>query len=216
MTEFLTVNQLQEILPKNKYIQDWYDSLAKFLPDYEIDNKRRVAAFIAQCSVESGQFIRLRENLNYRWDRLRVVFPKYFATDAIAQNYAAKPNKQEAIANRVYGGRMGNGPESSGDGWRYCGRGLIQLTGKDNYTAFANSIDMDLAEVPEYLESFDGAIHSACWYWDINNLNRWVDANDFDGLCDSINIGRKTQRVGDAHGYQERLNEYNKILRILG
>ncbi len=211
----LTQSILEQVLPNNENVAEWLDSLEKFLPSHGIDNENRIAAFLAQCSVESGQFSRLRENLNYRWDRLRVVFPKYFPTDELAKKYASLPNKQEAIANRVYANRMGNGLEASGDGWKYCGRGLIQLTGKNNYKIFADSIGMELKNVPQYLMSFDGAVHSACWYWKTNNLNSWVDKNDFDGLCDAINIGRKTQTYGDAHGFKERLNEYNRILKLL-
>ena len=128
----LTKAQLKQLLPKNPYIDQWYGALSQLLPDYEINTPQRIAAFIAQCSHESAGFTALRENLNYRWQSLRKIFPKYFPTDELAQEYANKPNKQEAIANRVYANRMGNGPESSGDGWRFCGRGLIQLTGRDN------------------------------------------------------------------------------------
>ncbi len=215
MIDILSVEHLEDMIPNNRNVDEWYNAMSQFLPEYEINTKERVAAFIAQCSHESGEFTRLRENLNYRWESLRRVFPKYFPTDDLAKRYASMPNKQEAIANRIYANRMGNGPETSGDGWRYCGRGVIQLTGKNNYSAFANSIGMDLEDVPDYLVSFDGAIHSACWFWDTNNLNRWVDANDFDGLSDCINIGRKTQKYGDAIGFPERLAHYNKFLKIL-
>ena len=128
-----TKEHLQQLLPKNPYIDYWYNALMQLFPDYEIDTEKRIAAFIAQCAHESANFMVLRENLNYRWQTLRKIFPKYFPTDELAQEYASKPNKQEAIANRVYANRMGNGPEESGDGYRYSGKGLIQLTGKDNY-----------------------------------------------------------------------------------
>jgi putative chitinase len=108
----------------------------------------------------------------------------------------------------VYASRMGNGPESSGDGWKYAGKGLIQLTGKNNYTAFANSIGMSLEEVPEYLVTYEGAIESACWFWRTNRLNRFVDENNFVGLTRAIN--------GGTHGLDDRTNRYNLALKVLG
>jgi putative chitinase len=136
----LTKEQLKQLLPKNPYVEHWHNALSQLFPDYEINTDKRIAAFIAQCAHESGGFMVLKENLNYRWQSLRKVFPKYFPTDELAQEYASKPNKQEAIANRIYANRMGNGPEESGDGYRYSGKGLIQLTGKDNYFWFSQSI----------------------------------------------------------------------------
>ncbi len=138
----LTKEQLKQLLPKNPYIDHWHKALAQLLPDYEINTPQRIAAFIAQCAHESGNFMILKENLNYKATTLRKIFPKYFPNDTIAAEYAAKPNKQEAIANLVYANRMGNGPPESGDGYLFCGRGLIQLTGRDNYTFFAGSLDI--------------------------------------------------------------------------
>ena len=161
--------QLKEMIPKNPYVSQWYEALSEILPEYEINTPQRVAAFLAQCAHESGGFVFLKENLNYKAPSLRKVFPKYFPTDEMANAYAGKP---EMIANKVYGNRMGNGPEESGDGyrycgdgWTYCGRGLIQLTGKDNYTFFAASIDVPIEEAAEYLQTFEGAVQSACFFW---------------------------------------------------
>lgn len=208
MSEFLlTREQLGEILPKNSYLDDWYAALEKMLPAHDIDTTERIAAWLAQCSHESGGFVFLKENLNYRWQTLRRVFPKYFPTDQLAQQYASQPNKQEAIANRVYANRMGNGPESSGDGFRFCGRGLIQLTGRNNYTAFATSIGMPLEEVPTYLESFEGAVHSACWFWTKNDLNKWVDQGNFKELTRRIN--------GGFNGLDDRIKHYNHALHVM-
>lgn len=207
MSFFINLDQLERILPNNTDVDDWYESLVKFFPQFEITTEQRTAAFLAQCAHESGDFTRLKENLNYRWQTLRKVFPKYFATDAIAQNYASKSNKQEAIANRVYANRMGNGPESSGDGFRYCGRGLIQLTGKNNYSAFANFAGMKLEELPSYLMSFDGAVHSACWFWKINKLNYLADAEEIVKMSRVIN--------GGDNGLEDRVEKYHKILEIL-
>ncbi len=172
MSTILTREQLKQMV-KNPHIDHWYDALEQLLDDYEINTPQRVAAFIAQCAHESGNFVFIKENLNYKAASLRKVFPKYFPTDALAAQYANKP---EMIANRVYAKRMGNGPEESGDGWKYCGRGLIQLTGKDNYTFFAGSLGISEEEAAEYLATFEGSCQSACWFWEQNNLNRFADA----------------------------------------
>ena len=131
----LTLQQLKQLLPRNPYVDHWHHALSILLPDYEINTAQRIAAFIAQCSHESGGFTALKENLNYKAETLSRIWPKYFPPE-IAKAYVAMPNKQEAIANRAYANRMGNGDEHSGDGWNFCGRGLIQLTGRSNYQAF--------------------------------------------------------------------------------
>lgn len=205
--EFEFTEEMLDACLNNKNISDWYNALIDVLPKYDITTPTRVAAFLAQCAHESNQFNVLKENLNYRWESLRRVFPKYFPTDELAKQYASKPNKQEAIANRVYANRMGNGPESSGDGWRYCGRGLIQLTGKNNYQAFADSIEMDISEVVDYLGTFEGAVQSACWFWDKNNLNEYADAGDIVTMTKRIN--------GGTNGLEDRKHHYYNILDIL-
>lgn len=204
----LTKDQLKQLLPKNPYINYWHNALAQLLPDYEINTNKRIAAFIAQCSHESGGFTALKENLNYRWQTLRKLFPKYFPTDELAQQYASRPDKQQAIANRIYANRMGNGPEESGDGYRFCGRGLIQLTGRQNYTWFAASIETPVEEVSEYLETFEGAAQSACWFWETNKLNQWADAGDIVTLTKRIN--------GGTIGLEDRIKHYEHALHILG
>jgi putative chitinase len=204
----LTQQQLQQLLPKNPYVPQWHHALSQLLPDYEIDTPQRIAAFVAQCSHESGGFTALKENLNYRWETLRKIFPKYFPTDDLAKAYAAMPNKQEAIANRCYASRMGNGDEQSGDGFRYCGRGLIQLTGKNNYQLFAESLEMNVEDVPAYLATFEGAAQSACWFWESNNLNRFADVGDIKGLTRAIN--------GGYIGLEDRIKHYEHALHVLG
>lgn len=196
---------LAEIIKGNPYVDQWYHALYTILPEYEINTPERVAAFIAQCAHESGGFKFLKENLNYRAASLRKVFPKYFPDDAIAARYAGK---QEMIANRVYGGRMGNGPEETGDGWRYCGRGLIQLTGRTNYEWFAASIETPLEEIPEYLQTFEGAVQSACWFWESNNLNKEADAGDIKTMTRKIN--------GGFIGLEDRIKHYNHALHVMG
>jgi putative chitinase len=204
----LTLQQLKQLLPRNPYVEHWHKALAQLFPDYEINTPQRMAAFIAQCAHESAGFMILRENLNYRWQTLRKIFPKYFPTDELAQRYASMPNRQEAIANRVYGGRMGNGPEESGDGFRYCGRGLIQLTGRDNYAWFAASLSITPEEATEYLSTFEGAAQSACWFWETNKLNQWADKNDIITLTKRIN--------GGTIGLDDRIKHYEHALHVLG
>lgn len=204
----LTKEQLRQLIPKNPYIDHWYEALSQLLPDYDINTPQRIAAFIAQCAHESGGFIALKENLNYKAATLRKIFPKYFPTDEIANQYASLPNKQEAIANKVYANRMGNGDESSGDGYRYCGRGLIQLTGKDNYTWFAASLQISVEDAAHYLETFEGAAQSACWFWETNNLNQWADKNDILTLTKRIN--------GGTIGLEDRIKHYEHALHVLG
>jgi putative chitinase len=200
-----TKQQLSEIIKGNPYINEWFEALNAILPEYEINSPRRVAAFMAQCAHESGGFRALKENLNYKAASLRKVFPRYFPDDAIAAAYANKP---EMIANRVYGNRMGNGTEDSGDGFRYCGRGLIQLTGKDNYTWFAESIETPLEDIPEYLGTFEGAVQSACWFWETNNLNKEADAGDIKTMTRKIN--------GGYIGLEDRVKHYEHALHIFG
>jgi putative chitinase len=123
----------------------------------------------------------------------------------VAKQYA---HNQEAIANRAYASRMGNGNEASGDGWKFCGRGLIQLTGRSNYQAFADSIETDIEDIPEYLATFEGAVQSACWFWESNNLNKWADAGDILTLTKKIN--------GGTLGLADRQKHYEHALHVLG
>lgn len=203
-----TSAQLQQLLPNNPYVGKWYEVLSKLLPEYNINTPKRIAAFLSQCIHESGEFTILVENLNYTLPTLRKVFPKYFPNDNIALLYINKPNKQEAIANRVYANRMGNGDEASGDGFRYRGRGLIQITGKNNYQSFADSVESNINVIPDYLETFEGAVQSACWFWESNNLNRFADVGDIVGLSKAIN--------GGLNGLDSRLALYKKVSQIIG
>lgn len=172
------------------------------LLDFSTLNRR--AAFIAQCAHESGYFRTLRENLNYSAAGLRSIFGKYFPTEELANQYARNPEK---IANRVYANRMGNGPEASGDGWKFRGRGLIQLTGKFNYSACGTAIKKDLIKNPEYLETIAGALDSAVWFWNDKKLNVHADSGDITRMTRVIN--------GGTHGLEDRLNLYNRALETL-
>ena len=199
----LTLDQLNQMVQNNN-LSDWYDSLSNFLDDYEINTPQRVAAFIAQTQHESNNFKSVVENLYYRAESLRRVWPREFPTDEIANQYAMHP---EMIANRAYANRMGNGDEQSGDGWRFCGRGLIQITGKENYQQFADSIGKSLDDTSSYMETKDGCVESACWFWKKHNLNECADNGDIERMTRIIN--------GGTLGLEDRLNHYNNNLQIL-
>ena len=124
-----------------------------------------------------------------------------------AAQYCSQPNKQEVIANRIYASRMGNGDEASGDGWRFCGRGLIQITGRANYTAFGQSIDSTPEQVSEFLQTFEGCVQSACWFWEANSLNDLADVGDIKTMTHKIN--------GGYLGLDERVAHYQRALQIL-
>lgn len=207
MPEFcLTLEKFKEIKIGPKNVEEWYDALSTHLPDNDIMSVNRVACFLAQCMHESGSFNYLSENLNYSKEALRRVFPKYFPTEEDAARVARQP---EMIANIVYANRMGNGPTESGDGWRYRGRGIIQLTGKSNYEACSQDLfgDSTLVDDPDLLTQPDYAIRSACWFWNKNNLNRWADSLDVITLTKRIN--------GGTNGLEDRMNYTTKIRGIL-
>ena len=201
----LTKEQLKQLLPKNPYIDQWHKALSQLLPDYEINTPQRIAAFIAQCAHESGGFIFLTENLNYKAESLLKIFSKYFKDIGTAKAYEKQPEK---IANKIYADRMGNGPESSGDGWKYRGRGLIQLTGKTNYTWFAASLEISPEEAAEYTQTFEGAAQSACWFWETNKLNVEADKGDIKTMTRKIN--------GGFIGLDDRIKHYEHALHVLG
>lgn len=200
-----TEQQLAQMIPGNGKVSEWYDSLCKFLPKYDINTPLRVAAFVAQCAHESGNFTLLKENLNYSSDGLMKTWPTRFPNQQIADQYARQPEK---IANRAYCDRMGNGNEASGDGWRYAGKGLIQLTGKENYTRFADSIGKTAQEVSDYLQTIDGAAESACWFWNDKRLNPLADVRDI------VTITRKIN--GGENGLADRKKHYAHALHVLG
>jgi len=201
------VEHTRAILKGNKEADEWHQALVDVLPKYNLNTIDRVAAFMAECSHESGNFTVLEENLNYSWQQLRKVFPRYFPTDALAQQYHRQPEK---IANRVYDdanrqSKLGN--TQPGDGWKYRGRGVIQLTGKNNYTAFAASIGQTLDQTVEYLKTKDGALESACWFWNNRKINPVADTKNIDAVSKLVN--------GGDIGLVERRDLYNKSVKIL-
>lgn len=199
------VDKFTRCVPSAKNPADWFRALDEYLPQYEITNIERVGMFLAQCSHESGGFTVLQENLNYRAERLLQVFPKYFRGVDI-HDYEHNP---QAIANRVYANRMGNGDEDSGDGWRYHGRGLIQLTGKDNYSRCSKEAweDDTLLDDPDELSTINGAVLSACWFWDDRGINGPSDRGDIAKVTKLIN--------GGYTGLDDRTTRYHRIMPIL-
>lgn len=201
----ITLEIMRGIAPRTRVnvLQDWIEPLEDVCEVYEINTPSRLACFLAQTAHESGGFNAIRENLNYSAQSLLRVFPKYFNA-ALAAKYDRKP---EMIANRVYANRMGNGSEETGDGFKYRGRGLIQLTGKSNYTRFAADFGMELEEAVEYLETYDGAAMSAGWFWDANKLNDIADREDMLLLTKRIN--------GGTIGLQDRIHHFELAKSLL-
>ena len=182
----------------------WVPWLNMTMLTYEITTPQRQAMFLAQLAHESGSFRFVEENLNYSVEALQRVFKKYFPTDELALMYARQPEK---IANRVYANRMGNGEESSGDGWKYRGRGIIQLTGKDNYAAFSLKANNNALLEPDLVAEPELAAMSAGWFWDTNGLNKLSDAGDVRAVTRRIN--------GGFNGLADREAKYNKLITIL-
>jgi putative chitinase len=202
----VTLELLQKICPKTRadVLSKYVQPINTVAEHFEINTPKRMAAFLAQTAHESGGFNFIKENLNYSAEGLQKIFKKYFPTPELAQQYARQPEK---IANRVYSGRMGNGDEASGDGWKFCGRGVIQLTGRFNYTKFAESLEMDIDEAVAYLETPEGAVVSAGWFWDKNKLNAICDRDDFILLTKRIN--------GGTIGLKDRQHHYEIALPVL-
>lgn len=200
----ITSDQLRQILPTNKNSDKWVSICNMFLPIYKIDTVNKIAGFLSQTAHESLDFTMLVENLNYSAEGLRTTFSKYFPDAATAKQYARQPEK---IANKVYANRMGNGPESSGDGWKYRGKGLIQLTGKNNHQDFAQYKNVDIDYIVDFLLTDNGAFESACWFWAKRGLNTVADTGDVVRATKIIN--------GGTNGLQERIHRYNHARAVL-
>ena len=202
----LKKEHVTEMLKGNKNIDAWYEAMVKIFPKYGIDTPNRIAGFCAQCGHESLNFTVLEENLNYKAETLEKLFSKYFSkAGRNATDYAKQPEK---IANIIYASRMGNGDTASGEGYKFRGRGIIQLTGKDNYTNFGKSIGKTPDEVVDYVKTLDGALESACWYWNSRNLNAACDANDITKMTKLVN--------GGTIGLDDRTKHYKHNLEVLG
>ena len=198
----MNLDKLKGHIPDNVIAQ-----IPGVMEKFQINTPLRLAHFLAQCGHESGGFRLTKENLNYSAKGLMGIFKKYFPNEALAKQYERKPEK---IANKVYGGRMGNGPEASGEGAKFCGRGYIQLTGKDNYTAFGKSINEDIAANPTVVaEKY--ALLSAAWFFNKNKLHIMADGGATDAVVTSI-----TKRVnGGTIGLADRIKHFKEYYALL-
>src|SRR6056300_2114304 len=201
-----TQAKLEDLLKGNKEVSSWHEAMVEYFPKFEITTAPRVAAFIAQCGHESRNFTVLTENLNYSAEALNSIFPKYFKrAGRDAQEYHRQPEK---IANVIYANRMDNGDADSGDGWRFRGGGILQLTGRYNYTEFGKAVDMSPEEAVDYVRTKKGALDSACWFWDTNSLKKYCDDQDIVGATKRIN--------GGTIGLDDRKKHYMHALDVLG
>ncbi len=189
------------------YVSKYVPLFDEVLPQYGIDTPLRKAHFLAQVTHESGGFKYVRENLNYSAKALFNVFRKYFPNMTVANEYARQPEK---IADKVYANRLGNGSEASGDGYKFRGRGLIQLTGKNNYMAFQKVTGENLITDPDQVASPKYALASACWYWQKRKINTYADQDDIHMVTKLINGG-----YNGLANRQHYLEEYKKLLGVL-
>ena len=205
---------------KQATAEKWVDAVVAACQEFSIDTPQRIAGFLSQCAHESGGFERLQENLNYSADGMAGIWPKRFAVlgpdkKPIKKDGKNQPNKfalalhrkPEMIANVVYSGRMGNGPTESGEGWLYRGRGLKQLTGKDNHRACGAGLAVDLVANPDLLLEPIYAARSAAWFWATNKCNAFADSEDIEGLTKRIN--------GGLIGIEDRKKRYANAVRSL-
>lgn len=208
----MNLAQLTRIMPASPHAATRYvDWLNKAMEEFEINTLERRAYWLANVGHESGYLGAVEENLNYGAAGLVATWPSRFD----AKTAAAYSRQPERIANRVYANRMGNRDESSGDGWRYRGAGLIQLTGADNHRAAAQHFKIPFEQISDWLKTPEGACRSAGWFVWENGLRTYADRKDFDGYCDFINRGRKTAAIGDSIGYADRVKLRDAALRVL-
>lgn len=201
----LESEQLEKIFKREAdLLEVWACYLNMFLGEYQVNTKARMAAFLAQTGHESGGYRTIEENLNYSADSLERVFGKYFSAEVPAAGYHRLPEK---IASRVYGARMGNGDEASGEGWKYRGRGIIQITGKNNYRDCGAALELDLVDNPDRLLQPRYAMQSAFWFWDVRKLNGYADAGDFEKITRRIN--------GGLNGHDHRVELHERALEVL-
>lgn len=220
----LNRNILIRVMPSAASVADRYiEPLNRIMPEYGIDNRRRIAHFLAQLAQESGELKYTVENLNYSAEALQRTFRKYFPTLAVANIYARKPEK---IANRVYANRLGNGNEASNDGWRFRGHGLIQLTGRDNYQQYLDHLhqiasdpntgngyfaNLTIDDLPDLLSKPEHAVRSACWFWQTHGLNTLADGQADEAVCEAI-----TRRInGGTNGLTQRKMYFYRAKMLL-
>ena len=207
----LQKEHLAKLIPGNKDVDSWHEALVAVMPKYGINTERRAAHFISQCAHESNNFRSLQENLNYSEKALNAVFGRYFGSASHKRNAAEYARNPEKIANYVYMDefrkyKMGNVNE--GDGWLFRGRGLKQLTGRENYTRFGATVDMTAEEAAAYVATEKGAVESACWFWDANKLNNIADTDD---------VVRMTKKINGGNiGLADRQSRYAKAMEVFG
>ena len=207
----LQKEHLAKLIPGNKNVDEWFEALVDVMPKYGINTERRAAHFISQCAHESNNFRSLQENLNYSEKALNAVFGRYFGSASHKRNAAEYARNPEKIANYVYMDefrkyKMGNVNE--GDGWLFRGRGLKQLTGRENYTRFGATVDMTAEEAAAYVATEKGAVESACWFWDANKLNDIADTDD---------VVRMTKKINGGNiGLADRQQRYTKAMEVFG
>lgn len=181
--------------------------IPEVMEKFAVNTPLRLAHFLSQCAHESWNFTAVRENLNYSVESLQKVFKKYFPTPELAQQYARQAEK---IGNRVYANRMGNGPEESGEGYRYRGRGYIQLTGKVNYISFDKVVPENIVENPDLVASKYPML-SAAWFWNSRNLNKVADQGSTPQVVEQV-----TKVInGGTNGLDDRLKQFNKFYSLL-
>jgi putative chitinase len=207
----LQKEHLAALILGNKDVDAWHAALVDVLPKYGITTERRMAHFISQCAHESNNFRSLEENLNYSEKSLLAVFGRYFGTGGTKRNAAEYARNPEKIANYVYMDefrkyKMGN--TQDGDGWRFRGRGLKQLTGRENYTGFGKFMGMTAEQAADYVATPKGAVESACWFWDTKKLNNIADTDDVVKMTKEIN--------GGNIGLADRQARYSKAMEVFG
>ena len=197
----LVTTQMLCTITTPELAERWVEALNETCEEFGIDTPFRIAGFLSNVAHESAGFKFVKENLNYSAASLMRVWPQRFPTVEIAQRYAMQPEK---IANRAYADRMGNGDEASGDGAKFLGRGLIQLTGKNNYVAYSLACNNEALQHPEIVEQPKYAAESAGWFWNVNRLNTLADAQDVGGMCRRIN--------GGYNGLDDRQMKYARLM----
>jgi putative chitinase len=230
----ITQTQLGRIFPRTATmrIAQFVEPLNQCFMKWGIDSPKQAAWFLGIYGHECAELNALEENLNYSAQGLADTWPARYARKGPDGKYIRRmvkgklrnsPNDTAnrlggnaiAVANNVYASRIGNGPESSGDGWRFRGAGMPQLTGRANFAEYSAETGVDALNNPALLRNPEGAADPAGWYWHKHELNDYVARDDFDGACDVVNMGRKTERVGDALGYEERKAIMQRALEVL-
>lgn len=213
-SEVITTALLKQLFP-SVGIESHAQAINSALARFDINTPKRLACFLANVMVESRGLTVLTENLNYSAAGLATTWPTLYAhngaPNAMANALARRPDK---IANYTYANKNGNGSVDSGDGWKYRGRGPNMVTFRNNYEAYGKELGLDLVGNPDQVATIDIGFLVSCCHWHLNNINKFADILDFDGVCDMINIGRKTTKFGDAIGFVDRNAAFQKLRKV--